>query len=594
MEKITGARAVVECLKKEGVEVIFGIPGGANMPIYDEIFLSDIRHILARHEQGAVHMAEGYARASGKVGICMATSGPGATNLITGIADAYMDSVPIICITGQVPTQFIGTDAFQETDVVGITTPITKHNYLVKDVRDLPRVFKEAFHIASTGRPGPVVIDLPKDVLNDRAEFSYSETIHLRGYRPTYRGHPLMIKKAAELIMNAEAPVILAGGGVIHSGATEELITLAEMMGIPVATTLMGKGAFPENHPLSLGMVGMHGSKYANYAVMEADLILAVGVRFSDRTTGRYETWAPNAKKIHIDIDPAEIGKNIEVDIPIVGDAKNVLREIIKKLTPRINREWLERVAQLKQTYPMTFEDSDTELKPQYVIKMLNELVPDAIITTEVGQNQMWSAMLWKALRPRTFITSGGLATMGFGFPAALGAKVAKPEETVIDIAGDGSFVMTCQELATSVTEDIPVIVAILNNGYLGMVRQWQQIFHEGRYSEVDLGGVPDFVKLAEAFGAEGIRVTRKEDVEDAIKEALQNDVTTVIDFVVSREENVFPMVPPGMPITQILDEKTVKPVKGKVKPKPGALKRRREERNIVESAEETVEVVEE
>jgi|Deesub1362A_J573_1020465.scaffolds.fasta_scaffold00384_30 acetolactate synthase-1/2/3 large subunit len=594
MEKISGAKAVVECLKKEGVEVIFGIPGGANMPIYDELFSSDIRHILARHEQGAVHMAEGYARASGKVGVCMATSGPGATNLITGIADAYMDSVPLICITGQVPTQFVGTDAFQETDVVGITTPITKHNYLVKNIQDLPRVFKDAFHIATTGRPGPVVIDLPKDVLNDRFEFYYPENVHLRGYKPTYRGHPLMVKKAAELIMRAESPVIVAGGGVIISGATEELITLAEMTMTPVATTLMGKGAIPENHPLSLGMVGMHGSKYANYAVMEADLIIAVGVRFTDRTTGRYETWAPNAKKIHIDIDPAEIGKNIEVDVPIVGDAKSVLRDIIKRLSPKINKEWVERVNQLKQSYPFTFEDSEDEIKPQYVIKKLNEIVPDAIVTTEVGQNQMWSAMFWRALKPRTFITSGGLAAMGFGFPAALGAKVARPEEVVIDIAGDGSFVMTCQELATSITEDIPIIVAILNNGYLGMVRQWQQIFHEGRYSEVDLGGVPDFVKLAEAYGAEGIRVTRKEDVEDAIKEALKNDVTTVIDFVVSREENVLPMVPPGMPITQILDEKSIKPVRGKVRPKPGVRKREGERRMEIEEREEGAEVMEE
>jgi len=592
MEKISGARAVIECLEKEGVEVVFGIPGGANMPIYDELFSSDLRHILARHEQGAVHMAEGYARASGKVGVCMATSGPGATNLITGIADAYMDSVPLICITGQVPTQFIGTDAFQETDVVGITTPITKHNYLVKNVRDLPKVFKEAFHIASTGRPGPVVIDLPKDVLNDRFEFHYPESIHLRGYKPTYKGHPLMIKKAVELLMKAESPIILAGGGVILSGATEELIALAETLMIPVATTLMGKGCFPENHPLSLGIVGMHGSKYANYAVMEADLILAVGVRFTDRTTGRYETWAPNAKKIHIDIDPAEIGKNIEVDVPIVGDAKNVLREILKRVSPKTHSEWIERVTQLKKTYPLTFEDSETELKPQYVIKKLNELVPDAIVTTEVGQNQMWAAMFWKALRPRSYITSGGLAAMGFGFPAALGAKVARPEEVVIDIAGDGSFLMTCQELATSITEDIPVIVAVLNNGYLGMVRQWQQIFHEGRYSEVDLGGVPDFVKLAESFGAEGIRVTRKNDVEDAIRDALSNDVTTVIDFVVSREENVFPMVPPGMPITQILDEKTVKRTEGKVKPKPGVEKRKRraEMRVYGEAVEEVAE----
>ncbi|MDI6903715.1 MAG: acetolactate synthase large subunit [Methanocellales archaeon] len=552
--KVTGAEAFVECLRKENVEVIFGLPGGAILPIYDELYDSNIRHILVRHEQCAAHMADGFARATGRTGVCMATSGPGATNLVTGIANAYMDSVPIVAFTGQVPTSMIGNDAFQEANITGITLPITKINYLVKDASDLPRIIKEAFYVASTGRPGPVLVDIPKDVQTTKIEFEYPKTLELRGYKPTIGGHPLQIKRATKAIMDAERPIIYAGGGVIISGAHEELRALAELILAPVTTTLLGKGAFSETHPLSLGMVGMHGTKYANYAMTETDLIIAVGARFDDRVTGKLDAFAPNAKVVHIDIDPAEISKNVGADIPIVGDAKNILRELIKGLRKRPRAEWLNKIEKWKKESPLRYDRSGKELKPQFVVEQIYELCPDAIITTEVGQNQMWAAQYFKCQKPRTFISSGGLGTMGYGFPAAIGAKVGCPDKTVIDIAGDGSFQMTCQELATAVINDIPVKVAILNNKFLGMVRQWQELFYGKRYAATYLDTSPDFAKLAEAYGALGIEVTKPGEVKLAIEEAVRSDKPAVIDFKIAPEENVFPMVPAGAAINEIID----------------------------------------
>ncbi|MBU2617342.1 MAG: acetolactate synthase large subunit [Euryarchaeota archaeon] len=553
-QKMSGAEAFVECLRKENVEVIFGLPGGAILPIYDELYDSNIRHILVRHEQCAAHMADGFARATGRTGVCMATSGPGATNLVTGIANAYMDSVPIVAFTGQVPTSMIGNDAFQEANITGITLPITKINYLVKDASDLPRIIKEAFYVASTGRPGPVLVDIPKDVQTTKIEFEYPKTLELRGYKPTIGGHPLQIKRATKAIMDAERPIIYAGGGVVISGAHEELRALAELILAPVTTTLLGKGAFPETHPLSLGMVGMHGTKYANYAMTETDLIIAVGARFDDRVTGKLDAFAPNAKVVHIDIDPAEISKNVGADIPIVGDAKNILRELIKGLRKRPRAEWLNKIEKWKKEYPLRYDRSGKELKPQFVVEQIYELCPDAIITTEVGQNQMWAAQYFKCQKPRTFISSGGLGTMGYGFPAAIGAKVGCPDRVVFDIAGDGSFQMTCQELATAVINDIPVKVAILNNKFLGMVRQWQELFYGKRYAATYLDTSPDFAKLAEAYGALGIEVTKPGEVKPAIEEAIRSDKPTIIDFKISPEENVFPMVPAGAAINEIID----------------------------------------
>ena len=553
-QKMSGAEAFVECLRKENVEVIFGLPGGAILPIYDELYDSNIRHILVRHEQCAAHMADGFARATGRTGVCMATSGPGATNLVTGIANAYMDSVPIVAFTGQVPTSMIGNDAFQEANITGITLPITKINYLVKDASDLPRIIKEAFYVASTGRPGPVLVDIPKDVQTTKIEFEYPKTLELRGYKPTIGGHPLQIKRATKAIMDAERPIIYAGGGVVISGAHEELRALAELILAPVTTTLLGKGAFPETHPLSLGMVGMHGTKYANYAMTETDLIIAVGARFDDRVTGKLDAFAPNAKVVHIDIDPAEISKNVGADIPIVGDAKNILRELIKGLRKKPTSEWLNKIEKWKKEYPLRYDRSGKELKPQFVVEQIYELCPDAIITTEVGQNQMWAAQYFKCQKPRTFISSGGLGTMGYGFPAAIGAKVGCPDGVVFDIAGDGSFQMTCQELATAVINDIPVKVAILNNKFLGMVRQWQELFYGKRYAATYLDTSPDFVKLAEAYGALGIEVTKPGEVKPAIKEAIRSDKPAVIDFKIAPEENVFPMVPAGAAINEIID----------------------------------------
>ncbi len=548
------ADAIVKALEKEGVEVAFGIPGGAIMEVYDALYDSNIRHILARHEQGAVHMADGYARASGRVGIAFATSGPGATNTVTGIATAYMDSSPIIVFTGQVPRAMIGNDAFQEADITGITMPITKHNYLVTDEREILKIVKEAFHIASTGRPGPVLIDLPKDVTQAEIDFDYPERVEIRGYKPKIQGHPKQIKRAVELIMKSERPIILAGGGVRISNAHPEVLELAEKIPAFVVTTLMGKGAIPEEHPLCLGFIGMHGTKYGNLAVMDADLIIAVGCRFSDRTVGRFDEFAPNAKIIHIDIDPAEIGKNVRVDVPIVGDAKHVLREMIKLIEFKARKEWFDHVNELRRKYPLRYEFKEGVVKPQYVVEKVYEMFPDAIVTTEVGQNQMWAAQYFKVKYPRQFITSGGLGTMGFGFPAAIGAKVANPDKVVIDIAGDGSFLMNIQELATAVDYGINVVVCILNNAYLGMVRQWQELFYDRRYSATRLR-YPEmsFEKIAKGFGAHGITVEKPSEVEDALKEAVEVDKPVVIDFHVEVEENVFPFVPPGRSLREVL-----------------------------------------
>jgi len=553
---ISGAKALINCLKNEGVDTIFGYPGGVLLPLYDELYDSDINHILVRHEQCAAHAADGYARATGKVGVCLATSGPGATNLVTGIANAYMDSTSIVAITGQVPTPMIGNDAFQEADITGITLPITKHNYLVRDVEDLPRVVKEAFYIASTGRPGPVLIDLPKDITTDEFEFIYPKKTHLPGYHPDVGIDDAAVKRAASMILDSECPVIYAGGGVIISDSSPELLRLAETIQAPVTTTLLGIGAFPQSNPLSLRMLGMHGTKYANYAVQESDLLIAIGARFDDRVTGKIDAFAPHAKVIHIDIDPAEIGKNVRVDLPVIGDAKTILQSLISSLQKMQTRSgaWLGKVDAWKKKHPLQYEQSDDVIKPQYVVQEIHKACPDAIIVTEVGQNQMWAAQYFKFENPRTFITSGGLGTMGYGFPAAIGAKVGCPDRTVIDIAGDGSFQMTSQELATVSKSNIKVIVAILNNSYLGMVRQWQELFFDERYSYTDISQSVDFVKLAEAYNLVGIRAEKPSEVPSAISEALSADRTVVIDFVVDPTENVFPMVPAGAAINEILD----------------------------------------
>jgi acetolactate synthase-1/2/3 large subunit len=551
--KLTGAQIIVESLKKEGVKDIFGIPGGAVLPLFDVLYDAPLRFILMRHEQAAAHAADGYARATGKVGVCIATSGPGGTNLVTGIATAYMDSIPIVAFTGQVKTWLIGNDAFQEADITGVTRPITKHNYLVKDVSDLAKTIEEAFYLASTGRPGPVLIDVPVDVTLDKADFNYLKEVNIRGYKPVYKGHHLQITKAAELIAKSKRPIIYAGGGIIISNASDELKKLATKCKIPVTTTLLGLGGFPQTHSLSLGMLGMHGTVYANLAIQNSDLIIAIGARFDDRVTGKIEAFAPNAKIIHIDIDPAAISKNVEVDIPIVGDAKQVLIELIKIVKLPDTKEWLKQIDEWKRKSPL-FYKKNSKLKPQYVIEKIYDVTKGkAIITTEVGQNQMWAAHWYKYTKPRTFISSGGLGTMGYGFPSAIGAKVGKPEAIVIDIAGDGSIQMNIQELATAVSYEIPVIIAILNNKYLGMVRQWQQLFYKERYSCTHLAS-PDFVRIAQAYGAIGIRVTKKNEVELALKKALSSKKKpVVIDFQVDEFENVYPMVPAGKAIDRMI-----------------------------------------
>jgi acetolactate synthase-1/2/3 large subunit len=554
---LSGAKAVIKSLEYEHVDTIFGIPGGVMIPIYDELYQQDaITHYLVRHEQAAAHAADGYARATGKVGVCMATSGPGATNLVTGIATAYMDSVPLVAVTGQVTTDLIGKDAFQEADITGITQPITKHNYLIRDASEIPQTIKEAFHIASTGRPGPVLVDVPKDVQTTTVRFEYPKKVYLPGYQPTYDGHPGQIKRAAKAISEAHRPVIYVGGGAKISGASEEVRALAEAILAPVTMTLMGMGVLPAEHPLSLGMLGMHGTRYANYAVTESDLIIAIGARFDDRVTGKIASFAPNAKIIHIDIDPAEISKNVRVDIPIVGDVKRVLQKLTPMLKQTRTKEWMEKVHTWKREYPLEF--GETGLKPQYVVREISRLCPDAIVCTEVGQHQMWAAQYFSHRHPRNFISSGGLGTMGYGFPASIGAKIGRPDETVFDLAGDGSFTMNCQELATAVAYDVQVKVAIFNNGYLGMVRQWQELFYDRRYSATKLSEI-NFVKLADAFGAHGIRVDSQSEVAPAIKEALSVPKPVIIDFRVEPEENVFPMVPAGAALNEILDEKSRK-----------------------------------
>ncbi|AGK61661.1 acetolactate synthase, large subunit [Archaeoglobus sulfaticallidus PM70-1] len=550
-----GADAIVKALEEEGVKTIFGIPGGAIIEVYDALYDSQITHILTRHEQAAVHAADGYARASGKTGVAFTTSGPGATNAVTGLATAYMDSSPIVVLTGQVPRSLIGYDAFQEADITGITMPITKHNYIIHKPEELLPSIKEAFYIASTGRPGPVLIDVPKDITAIDVEYNYPKKVNLPGYKPNLKGHPKQIKRAAQLIMESERPIILAGGGVILSNASDELVKLAETIPAHVVTTLMGKGSIPETHPLCLGFVGMHGSKYANYALTECDLVIAVGTRFSDRTTGNVESFAPYAKIIHIDVDPAEIGKNVRVDVPIVGDAKNVLSSLLKIISYKKRKEWEDRIASWRTKYPLRYRKDD-KLRPQYIIERIFEIEPDTIVTTEVGQNQMWAAQYFKTKYPRQFISSGGLGTMGFGFPAAIGAQMAFPEKNVVDVAGDGSFLMNIQELATCVDFNIPVKIAIMNNQFLGMVRQWQELFYKERYSATCLRCKEmRFDKIAEGFGGVGIVVERPSEVDEALKEAFEiRDRPVVIDFRVERLENVYPMVPAGAGLNQIID----------------------------------------
>jgi len=562
MSKITGAQMLLKCLEKEGVDVIFGYPGGVTIPIYDAIFDGNIRHILVRHEQCAAHAADGYARATGKTGVCLATSGPGGTNLVTGIANAYMDSIPIVAITGQVATGVIGTDAFQEADITGITSPITKHNYLVKSIEELPVVVKEAFYIASTGRPGPVLIDLPVDILKSLIDENIKVEVNLSGYKPTYKGNLRQIRQAAKKIFSSKKPVIFAGGGIISSGASSILTEFAKKANLPVITTLLGKGCFPEDDELSLRIAGMHGTKYANLAFTETDLIVAVGVRFDDRVTGKLSEFALNAEVIHIDIDPAEIGKNVKANIPIVGDAKSVLKDLSNEYKKIISSkgnpdrsEWLGRIKELKQKHPLKYDRDSKKLKPAYIVEKIYEITKgDAIICTEVGQNQMWAAQFYKSSQPRTFISSGGLGTMGFGMPASIGAKVGRPDKTVIDIAGDGSIQMVSQELATAITSKVPIKIMLLNNGCLGMVRQWQELFYNKRYSETCIKNCVDFVKLVEAYGGVGLRVKEKRDVEGAIKKALEINNLVLVDFWIEMEENVFPMVAPGEPINKMLE----------------------------------------
>ncbi|NLV20652.1 MAG: biosynthetic-type acetolactate synthase large subunit [Syntrophomonadaceae bacterium] len=556
--KLRGAEILLRCLQAEGVDVVFGYPGGQAITIYDALYDSPIRHILVRHEQGAAHAADGYARATGKTGVCIATSGPGATNLVTGIANAYMDSIPMVVITGQVPTHMIGRDAFQEADITGIVLPITKHAFLVEKTEDVARVIKEAFYIANTNRPGPVLIDLPKDIMERTIEFTGpAQDINIRGYRVLKGYNSGQVLNAANLINAAQRPVIYAGGGVVASDAAEELLAVVEKMGIPVTTTLMGMGAFPGYNPLYLGMLGMHGTRYANYAIGECDVLIAMGVRFDDRVTGKIANFAPHAKVIHLDIDAAEIGKNVDVDVPIVGDVKEILQGLLPRLQPGPDlKEWHETIERWKDEYPLCYEGStEGRIPPQHVIEKISELTNgEAIITTEVGQHQMWTSQYYKFRYPRSFISSGGLGTMGFGFPAAIGAKIACPDKTIIDIAGDGSIQMNIQELGTAVQYKLPVIICILNNHYLGMVRQWQGLFYGGRYSHTDMTQQPDFVKVAEAYGAVGIRVKCAEEVEEALQKALQvTDRPVVIDFWVDRNTNVYPMVPPGEALSNML-----------------------------------------
>ncbi len=556
--KITGAQIMIRSLEKEGVEYVFGLPGGAILPTFDALYDSKLKFILVRHEQGASHMADGYGRATGKPGVCMVTSGPAATNTVTGLATAYMDSAPMVCITGQVATTAIGSDAFQEADVIGITRPVTKHNYLIKDVKDITRIVREAFYIASTGRPGPVLIDFPVDVSRAEAEFHFPEKVSIRSYDPIMDGHPEQIHKAAELIMASKKPCLYVGGGAVGSGAQKEVFELVEKTGIPITTTVLGLGIFPENHESSLRMLGMHGTHYANYSVQGSDLLIAVGARFDDRVTGKVSLFAPHAKIIHIDIDPSSISKTIRVDVPIVGDIKCILRELNKLVKDKRKdiKGWLNQVAEWKEKYPLKYDQSGKELRQQHIIEKVGELTNHkAVVTTGVGQHQMWTAQWYKFSAPRSMITSGGLGTMGYGFPAAIGAQLGRPNETVVCIDGDGSFQMTLCELATAVYYKIPVKVFIMDNAHHGMVRQWQELFYRHRYSGSELGASnPDFVKVAEAYGAMGIRVSKKEDVVPAIEKALAHSGPVVVRCLVAKEDNVYPMVPSGHALDQVMD----------------------------------------
>ena len=557
MAKLTGAQMVCESLIREGVDVVFGIPGGATLPLYDAMpQYPGIRHILCRHEQGAAHAADGYARVTGRPGVAFATSGPGATNLVTGIASAHMDSIPMVLITGQVGRPAIGSDAFQETDITGITLPITNHNYLVMSASDIPRVIKEAFHIAGTGRPGPVLVDIPKDVFAEEAEYIVPATVSLPGYKPTLDGHPNQIRKAVKLINKAERPVILAGHGNIISHSYDELRELAEKAQIPVITTLLGISSFPEDHVLSVGMPGMHGMAYANLAIEESDLLIALGMRFDDRITGDVKAFATRSKKIHVDIDPSEIGKNIKVDVPIVGDLKRVLQELNKQVEPAVHVDWLQRIEQLKQEHPSLLIRETDKLLPQFIIKQLSEATNgQAIIVTGVGQHQMWAAQHYTFTEPCSLLSAGGSGPMGYEVPGAMGAKVGRPDKVVWSIAGDGGFQMTMCELATLVESNIPVKFAIINNGFLGMVRQWQDIFYQKNYVSTYYTGNPDFVKLAAAFGILGIRVTDPTQVRAAIQQAMEYDGPAIIDFKVEQEENVYPMIPTGTTVKQMIEE---------------------------------------
>ena len=553
MSARSGAHVLLEALKAEGVDTIFGIPGGAVIPILDALYDDpDLRFVLMRHEQGAGHAADGYARATGRVGVCLATSGPGATNLVTALATANFDSVPMVAITGQVKTHLIGNDAFQEADITGIARPCTKHTYLVRDVDRLGETLRAAFHIARTGRPGPVLVDIPSDVSVATTEVPLPDGADLPGYKPVVKGNRRQIKRAAEAIDAAERPLLYVGGGVILAGASDVLRQLAMKANIPVTTTLMGLGAFPEDHPLSLKMLGMHGTAYANYAVQQSDLLIAVGARFDDRITGDVSTFAPNARILHVDVDPTSISKNIGVHIPVVGDAGDVLAGLLDRVEARDRSDWIDQIGAWKEKHPLTYKDEG--LKPQYVVQQICEASDgNAIVTTEVGQNQMWAAQWFTHRHPRHFLTSGGLGTMGYGFPAAVGAQAGMPDAVVVDVAGDGSIQMNIQELAPAVYYKIPVKICILNNGYLGMVRQWQELFYKKRYSATELTGNPDFVRLAEAYGAKGRRITERDDVRPALDEALADRDVWVLDFHIEKEENVFPMVPAGEAIDRMI-----------------------------------------
>ncbi len=553
--KMTAAKALLQCLKEQGIDVVFGYPGGSILPVYDALCdFPEIRHVLVRHEQGAVHAADGYARVTGKVGVCMATSGPGATNLVTGIANAYMDSVPLVVITGQVATTMVGTDAFQEVDITGITIPVTKHNYLVKNANEIPLAVKRAFHIASTGRPGPVLIDLPKNVLQEEITYTNPTDLKLLGYRPTYKGHRSQILNARDLIMKAKRPLIYAGGGVVSSDGAKSLKKLAETISAPVVTTLMGIGSFPGDHRLALGMVGLHGTKYANKAVTECDLLIALGVRFDDRVAVDFKSFAPNAKIIHVDIDPAEIGKNVRVNVPLVGNVSTVIESILENLNNKQEDEWLELIEEWKAAYPLRYE-AGVELKPQFVIETIRELTNgEAILVTDVGQNQMWAAQYYKAKGPRTFISSGGLGTMGFGFPAAIGAKIGSPEKDVILITGDGGFQMNMQEFGTAMEQGLSIKIIIINNSSLGMVRQLQKFYCDGRYSAISFHKNPDFVKFAGVYDALGLRVREPGELRGALEQALSTDGPVIVDCIISEEENVFPMVLSGRPLNEPIE----------------------------------------